>query len=490
MNKTHLYSSILLISLTACSGEAPQNAATDAAPAATLSALDAAIAAMGVDDLQTLTYNGEAWRVRNSFRQTRAASPPWPERDTITTYQRTLDFSDPQRPSSRATGETFASNLFLEPPVPGTYEQNIPASQQNWGQQLEIWLTPWGFLKGAEFYGATESTQQLDGRDVTAISWQSPESQLSPGGLRYTVTGYLDGDNRIQRVETRVEDAFMGDMLVAALYSGYRDFDGVQVPTTMEQQRGSGGVFGVEVSDASPNPADAATLLSFPAAPAGGGGQGGPGGAPTAALTQIGEGLWSVNGGYTALVIEFSDHIVVFEAGQSEAWGEQVLAAAQAQFPDKPIRYLVNSHPHSDHTAGMVPFVRAGVTVVTHELNVPFLNMALSTPRTLLGEATLDPQFMSEVGALTVLEDDTNRLELHHVPTLHSEGMLVGLLPKQRVLFQADFTLPQPGAEPNPFVVDLANYVDSNALDFDAYLAVHAAQNPQTRADLMATIGK
>jgi hypothetical protein len=42
----------------------------------------------------------------------------------------------------------------------------------------------------------------------------------------------------------------------------------------------------------------------------------------------------------------------------------------------------------------------------------------------------------------------------------------------------------------NPFVVDLANYVDQNNVDFEQYIAVHAAAVPQTKADLMATIGK
>ena len=82
------------------------------------------------------------------------------------------------------------------------------------------------------------------------------------------------------------------------------------------------------------------------------------------------------------------------------------------------------------------------------------------------------------------------RMELHYIPNGHTDGMLVAYLPAQRILFQADFTLPVAGAAPNPFVVNLAEYVDAAGLDFDQYLAVHAAQVPQTKADLLATIGK
>ena len=46
------------------------------------------------------------------------------------------------------------------------------------------------------------------------------------------------------------------------------------------------------------------------------------------------------------------------------AVGEQIIAAVKAESPDKDIRYLVISHPHSDHTGGVVPFVREGAALV------------------------------------------------------------------------------------------------------------------------------
>lgn len=475
-----------------CSGEGemtPQAAAEQPSGARDAAAvLENVMAAMGAGNVDSITFSGTAWRIRNSFRQTYTASPPWPERDEITSYRRTIDLS---QTASLASGETFAQNLFLEPPVAGTYSQYIPGDERRWGQQLEIWLTPWGFLEGAERNGVTLDTATVEGADYTVLTWQSPADQIAPSGLRYTVNAYVNDANLIERVETWVEDAFMGDMHVEARYADYRDFAGLMVPTTMEQWRGGGGIFGVSVGDATANPTNLAELMTAPPRQGGGfGGAGAPGGdAPAELAEQIGEGVWLINGGYVALVAEFSDHVLVFEAGQSEQRGEQILAEVERILPGKPVRYVVNSHPHSDHTAGLVPFVRAGATIVTHENNVDFLDMALSTPRTLLGEETLDPQFEA-VGALGVHEDETMRVELHHIPNLHSDGMLVAFLPEAKVLFQADFTLPREGGAANPFVVSLAEYVDEKGLDFERYLAVHAAQVPQTKADLMAAIGK
>lgn len=63
------------------------------------------VAAMGTDDLESISYSGRAWRPRNGWMQTPSASPPWPWRDEITDYTRTIDLN---APASLARGETFA----------------------------------------------------------------------------------------------------------------------------------------------------------------------------------------------------------------------------------------------------------------------------------------------------------------------------------------------------------------------------------------------
>ena len=189
------------------------------------------------------------------------------------------------------------------------------------------------------------------------------------------------------------------------------------------------------------------------------------------------------------MAVDFNDFVAVFEAGQPEARGDEILAEVKRILPGKEIRYIINSHPHSDHTGGLVPFVREGSTIITHQNNVDLLNMALSTPRTLLGQETLAPKFENITTWPYVIENGDRRLELHSIPNLHTDGMLVAVIPGL-LMFEADFTLPVAGAMPNPFVIDLANYVDANGIDFDTYIAVHANAVGQTKADLMATIGK
>ena len=88
---------------------------------------------------------------------------------------------------------------------------------------------------------------------------------------------------------------------------------------------------------------------------------------------KLADGVYRITGGYVALAVEFKDHIVVIEGGQSEARGKAVIAEAKRAIPNKPIRYLVNTHPHFDHASGLAPFAADGATIITHENNKAYL---------------------------------------------------------------------------------------------------------------------
>jgi hypothetical protein len=69
----------------------------------------------------------------------------------------------------------------------GNYTQNITPENEAWAQQLEIWTTPWGFVKGASEAEATVLTRTLGGTPYDVVTWQTP--QQAPSGKPYTVVG-------------------------------------------------------------------------------------------------------------------------------------------------------------------------------------------------------------------------------------------------------------------------------------------------------------
>ncbi len=444
----------------------------------------AASKAMGTIGLNSITYSGVA--SAGNFGQSRTisfglASTP------IRNYTRTIDFV--QR-ASRATGEaTPPAGRGAPPPQPRPYEDTI-AADSPWAQQLSIWVTPWGFLRGAAANNAVLKTKKLGDVSYRTLTW-SP-AQKAPSGASYQVTGYIGPQNLVDRVETLVEHPIFGDMRVEVLFQNYRDFGSVMSPTRMAERRMGMEMFVTGIQSITANPANLSQLMTAPAGAATGRAGGAPTAAAPAASEKLGEGVYRITGGYVSLAVEFKDYVVVLEGGQNEARGLAVIAETKRLFPAKRIKYVVNTHPHFDHAGGLPPFVAEGVTILEHDNSRYFIEAALSEPRTLVGDVLAKSRKKPKVEGVIdklVLQDETRTLELHAVKNLeHSDAMLMAFLPKEKILFTADFNIPAPGQPVSPSIPTLVANLERLNLDFDRYVTVHppTPDRPLTRADLLA----
>ena len=476
-----------------------------------------ASAQKALGDVKSVTYSGSAKDV--SFQQCGANATDMTCRGThdpmrpINNYVRVIDLT---APASRHTGATNNIGAGGSTTVaPGTFFQQVTPQQadvtQPWGNSLEFYITPWGFLKGAAENNATAARRKVDGKNYTVLTW-SPKV-TAPSGKNYVINGYVNEQNLVERVETWLGENIMGDMHILATYTGWKDFGGAMAPSKIVQTRGEWPFFEVNVTAARANPADVATLAAAPAPAAGRGGPGGPGGgAPPAGAAaagggrgaapagpppmtvtseKLGDGLYRLttgNGSYDSLVVEFKDHIMLLEAGQSEARGLAYIAEAKKLVPNKPIRYVMNTHPHSDHTGGLPPLVAEGATIITAKTNEEFFERALNTPRTLLNDTLAKSPKKAKVETVSgkkVYSDGTRTVEMYHVtPVPHSNGLMIAYIPKEKILFQGDFSLPAAAGQPaNDHVKALAPILKKLNLDFERYINVHTSPAPQTKAD-------
>ena len=80
--------------------------------------------------------------------------------------------------------------------------------------------------------------------------------------------------------------------------------------------------------------------------------------------------------------------------------------------------------------------------------------------------------------------DGTRTVEMYHIwPAPHSNGLLVAYIPREKILFQGDFDLPQPGG-PRIFFESLVPALEQLGLvDFERYVGVHATPEPQSGED-------
>ena len=452
-------------------------------------------------DVKSITYSGSAKDV--AFQQCGSNAADMMCRGThdpmrpINNYVRVIDLTSP---ASRATGATNnPAGGGATQPIPGTFFQGITAQQadvsQPWANSVEFYITPWGFLKGAAANNATVSKKKVAGTNYTVLTWSPTVKAAS--GKSYSINGYIDDKNMVDRVETWLGDNIMGDMHILAVYSGWKDFGGVMAPTKIVQTRGEWPYFEVNVTAAKGNPPDVATLVPAPAPAAGRGGGGGRAPAPLVVTSEkLGDGLYRLTtgpGSYDSVIVEFKDYIMMLEAGQSIARGEAYIAETKKLIPNKPIRYVMNTHPHADHTGGLPALVEEGAIIITQKNNEEFLEKALNTRRTLLDDSLAKNPKKAKfetVAEKKVYSDGTRTVEFYHIPPApHSNGLIIAYIPKEKVLFQGDFSV-NPGEPANDHVKALVPVLEKLNLDFDRYINVHTSAAPQHKADVWKAMGK
>jgi glyoxylase-like metal-dependent hydrolase (beta-lactamase superfamily II) len=463
--------------------------------------LASASKALGADNLTSITYYGQG--ANFNLGQSNNANGAWP-RINLDDFRRSIDFS---APATRATAQTFAAPVQGGPAVVGQFQQNVTPANTAWAQQLEIWTTPWGFVKGAAANSATTKSETVSGTRYNVVTWMT--TQKAPSGVSYRVVGYINAQtNLVDRVDTWIENPIFGDMLVENDFTQYREAqNGLKFPSTMVQKRGGWPTFEAQLLGAVANPANIQALLT-PPPPAGGrgagpGGPGGPGAAPpppAAVAEKLADGVYRMTGGYNALAIEFADHIFIWEGGaQNEARTQAVFAEAKRVIPNKPIRYAAISHHHFDHTSGLPATVAEGVTIVMHENNKAFFEKALGAPRTLAPDAMTKSgkkPVIEGIGDKRVFQDATRTVELHLIKGLpHADGMLVAYLPKEKILAYADtYNAPAAGQTAPTIVaveVMVAN-LERLGLDYDRLVSAHAPNpdRPITKTEVLASLGR
>lgn len=441
-----------------------------------------AVRAMGISNLSSIRYQGTA--AVGNFGQSRGITFGLAS-SAIRDYVRTIDFA---RPAMHATGLQFPmvprGQKAKPDAVPFPYEDAVSPATPTWSRQLEIWTTPWGFLKGALAAPDVKLTKgKLNDVTYRVISW-SPAIK-SPSGRPYRLNGYVNEQGVIDKVETWVDHLVFGDMHVEVLFTQYADAEGVKVPVKIARRLGGMETFVESLVRAEINPRDLEELLHAAPPPA-------PPAPRPLTAERLGDGVYRLTGDYVSLLVEFKDYVVVLEPGENEARGQAVLAEARRLFPAKKVKYVVTTHPHFDHVGGLVAFIPEGITVITDDNNKFFVEATFSEPRTLLDDALARKKKAPKVEGVIddfVLKDGTRELRLHHVDGLeHSDGMLIAHLPAERILFTADFDPPLQGHAVDPSIPTLLQTLDRLKIDFDRHVTVHplTPDHLMTREELLA----
>ena len=330
--------------------------------------------------------------------------------------------------------------------------------------------------------------QQIDGRRHNVITFSTADG--AQVGLAFdAATGLLS------RVQTLADNAVLGDALSELVLSDYRDVPLVarrvklpyRVTTVVAGETTQDLKYGAVALNAGPPaglmdpPSDAETV---PAAPPGSG----------VTLTTLGEDAYYATGGsHHSLFVVFKDHVVVVEAPLNEERSLAVLAKVAEVAPGKPVRYVVPTHYHFDHSGGLRTYIAKGITIVTTPGNKAFVERLAAAPHTirpdLLAREPKAPVIETFTGK-RVFDDGTRTLEVRDIgPNPHVAEAVVAYLPKEKAVFVADlFTIPVAGPFPpaNPALVAFAEAIQKQGLAVETIAPGHGRLG--NMADLTAAL--
>lgn len=313
----------------------------------------------------------------------------------------------------------------------------------------------------------------------------------SSNGAQWTL--YFDAaTNLLSKYELVVSDNATGDAVQEWVFPGYRAVGKIKVPTGRVTRRAGEVVEEVSYADVQFNTKPAESAFARPEGleelPT-------PTPAPTRE-TKLGEGVYLFESGANSLVVEFDTYLLVVEPYAGGRGPKPTINKAREMFPNKPVKYVVVTHFHDDHSGGVRSYVAEDAAVVTTEANRKFFERMAAGTFTVAPDdqsrANRKPVFEFVRGGKRVFTDGKQTVEVYDIgPSPHAREMLVVYLPKEKLVFQGDLVnLPNSGRWMPTTVIEgtvhFAEAVRKLGLDVQRIASVHGPST--TWAELRAAI--
>ena len=174
--------------------------------------IDSASKAIGVDRLRTVEYSADGMDF--ALGQAQNPASPWPK-FVNKSYTRSIDFNTlaSRVDRVRVQGENPPRGGGQQPII-GDQPQSqtiVIGAETPWVQQLEIWMLPHGFVRAALTNNSTVKSQTLNGKRYDVVTFT--------GQNKAQVNGYINDQRLVERVETWIDTAYLGD----TLFDRYRE---------------------------------------------------------------------------------------------------------------------------------------------------------------------------------------------------------------------------------------------------------------------------
>lgn len=323
---------------------------------------------------------------------------------------------------------------------------------------------------------------------------------ITVGGVAYPAVDYRAGDQTLTvmfdrgtglpaRIRTLDYDNIWGDVTYDLVLSDWQTVDGVRIAMTRKYELNGRTVMETKITESKVNAPLAADRLVIPDAYLTGARGAATGdvpyqwiirrqfigvymdseqpsydtkASPGLRFVELGPGVQhQVGGTHHSLVVEMKDHVVVYDAPVSDWQANWVLSAVRAKYLRKPVKYIVLTHHHMDHTGGIRAYANEGATIVTGKGTGEHWKRVLAAPYT--RNPDLAPKDLTRTPIIEVtdkwIHSDGQR-EVHAyviAPNPHAEGLMIGYIPDLKLGYVTDIWSPG-GALPaqlNPLLASL-----------------------------------
>lgn len=158
----------------------------------------------------------------------------------------------------------------------------------------------------------------------------------------------------------------------------------------------------------------------------------------------VAPGVWLMagNNGANSVLLEFADHLTLFEVPTNRAWSEAVIAKAKATVPGKPLTGVIISHHHFDHTGGLRSAVAEGMDIIAQRGNMQWFQELAARPAPHFPDAlSRKPRAIKTVPVddHLRLSDKSLTVDIYKViANGHMAHGLMAYLPQYKLLIQGD----------------------------------------------------
>ena len=279
-----------------------------------------------------------------------------------------------------------------------------------------------------------------------------------PGGPAITL--YIDQKTHLINKSERIS----GPFLVEYYFKNYKKVDGILFPfensyTVNELPSQTFTVKSYQVNQPLTQlttiPKDYTDIKATPAA--------------TMKTLDMGKGVyWVTQNNQNSLFVEFADHSIMIGGLPGVS---QRIEEVNKTLTNKPVKYTVMTHHHSDHIGGSQEVNDAGITFITVKEHEQVIRDSLAEKDQVLAKFEF-------VNSKRVFKDKNQTLELYDIgPTEHTEHLLLAYLPKQGIIFEADhFGAPASGPMPprSPNIAALVNSIQKLDLKVKYITSAHS----------------